>query len=70
LKRVKNVLPYVESCVGVSEGKNYEIFVDAYDTLDILSFLFNWMSVDRLVLRSANFAFPVVEVAIIITADN
>ena len=70
LKRVKDILPYVQSSVCVSKGENNEFLVNTDDTLDVFSLFLNEMNMNRLIRGVTNFALPVVEILVIISTNN
>lgn len=63
-------MPDIEGGIGVSESQNYEFGVDGDDALDVFGFFFDDVGVDGFVGGVANFAFPVEEVLVVVSANN
>lgn len=58
LQWIKDVLPNVKGCVGVSESEGNEGRVNTDDALDVDSLLLDDMSMEGFVGRIAHFAGP------------
>ncbi len=56
LAGVKDILPDIEGSVGVSEGQNDELLIDAHDALDIHLGLLDVMCVDWTIAVVAHLA--------------
>ena len=64
LDGVKDILPDIEGSVGVSEGQNDELLIDAHDALDIHLGLLDVMCVDWTIAVVAHLAVPEGELVI------